>query len=106
MSDKVLTANHLLSGEVVFLAEGELWTPRISEALIAENDEEERWLEQAGARAVGAQIIVEPYLIDVTRHGGATRPVRFREKIRTLGPTVRPDLGKQAELEDIHASAA
>ena len=97
MSDKVLTANHLLTGEVVFLAEGELWTPKINEALVAETGEEETWLEEAGARALGAQIIVEPYLIDVVRQGGTIEPVRFRERIRTLGPTVRPDLGKQAE---------
>ena len=97
MSDKVLTANHLLSGEVVFLAEGELWTPRIAEALIGESDEEQTWLERAGQRAAGAQIVVEPYLIDVERGGAAIQPVRLRERIRTLGPTVRPDLGKQAQ---------
>ena len=99
MSDKVLTANHLLSGEVVFLSEGELWTPKIEEALVAENQEEENWLEKAGKRALGSQIVVEPYLIDVVHQGGEIEPVRLREQIRTLGPTVRPDLGKQAERE-------
>ena len=61
MSDKVLTANHLLSGEVVFLSEGELWTPNIGEALIAESEEQESWLEKAGKRALDAQIVVEPH---------------------------------------------
>ena len=98
MSERVLTANHLISGEAVFLAEGELWTPAIAEALIAESDGEAGWLEDAGRRAAAAQVVVEPYLIDVVRHGGAVEPVRLRERIRTLGPTIRPDLGKQAAL--------
>ena len=104
MSDKVLTANHLLSGEVVFLSEGELWTPNIGEALIAESEEQESWLEKAGKRALDSQIVVEPYLIDVVHEGGRTEPVRLREQIRTLGPTVRPDLGKQAELRQADAA--
>jgi hypothetical protein len=41
--------------------------------------------------------VVDPYLIEVTREGAVPRPVRLREAIRARGPTVRPDLGKQAE---------
>ena len=104
MSDKVLTANHLLSGEVVFLAEGELWTPKIGEALVAESQDQESWLEKAGKRALDSQIVVEPYLIDVVNEGGKIEPVRLREQIRTLGPTVRPDLGKQAETPQANAA--
>lgn len=96
MSEKVLTANHLLSGEVVFLAEGELWTPDINEALVAESADDEAWFAQAGGRAVAAQTVVEPYLIDVDRRAGAVVPVRYREKLRSRGPSVRLDLGKQA----------
>ena len=98
MSGQVLTANHLLSGEVVYLAEGELWATKIADALVAASAEEASWLESAGLRAVAAQTVVEPYLIDVAGKDGGIEPVRFREKLRTLGPSVRPDLGKQAEL--------
>ena len=31
------------------------------------------------------------------RRAGAIRAAHIRERMRTLGPTVRPDLGKQAE---------
>ena len=96
MTDKVLTANNLLSGEAVFLSEGELWTPAISDALIATSSDDEAWITAAGQRAVGAQIVVEPYLIDVERRAGAIMPVRLREQLRTLGPSTRLDLGKQA----------
>lgn len=98
MSDRVLTANHLISGSVVFLSEGELWTPLIGEALIAETDDQASWLEDAGRRAASAQIIVDPYLIDIVRRGDGIVPVRLREQIRTKGPTIRPDLGYQAAV--------
>ena len=97
MTRSVLTANHLLSGEAVFLTEGELWSPHIDDALAVEDSDGKAWLEAAGARSVAAQVVVEPYLIDVEAQGPSLVPVRFRERLRTLGPTVRPDLGKQAE---------
>ena len=37
------------------------------------------------------------YLFDAERRDGRIRASHIRERIRTLGPTVRPDLGKQAE---------
>jgi hypothetical protein len=36
-------------------------------------------------------------LFDAERVGGKIRALHMRERIRTLGPTVRLDLGKQAE---------
>ena len=43
--------------------------------------------------------IVGPYLIDVVAGpDGKLRGVSERERIRALGPTVRLDLGKQAEV--------
>ena len=50
-----------------------------------------------------ARIVVDPYEIEVDTGTGSPVPVRFREKIRALGPTVRLDLGKQARRQ---ASAA
>ena len=37
------------------------------------------------------------YLIDAERRDGFIRAAHIRERMRTLGPTVRLDLGKQAE---------
>ena len=53
-----------------------------------------------GRRPVPEQAIrvIDPYLIEVTLDGAAPRPVSNREAIRAQGPTVRLDLGKQAEL--------
>jgi hypothetical protein len=40
---------------------------------------------------------VTPYLFDVVLDKGTVKPVREREIIRSLGPTIRTDLGKQAK---------
>ena len=45
-----------------------------------------------------ANVIVDPYLVEVTiGTNGEPIPVHYRERMRTLGPTTRLDLGKQAE---------
>ena len=47
---------------------------------------------------VAACRIVTPYLIDVVEGpDGSLRATSERERIRALGPSVRLDLGKQAE---------
>ncbi len=46
---------------------------------------------------VKATLVTGTYLFDAERVDGKIRAVHMRERIRTLGPTVRLDLGKQAE---------
>ena len=41
--------------------------------------------------------MVNPYLFDVRIEDGMAVPVKEREMIRAAGPSVRGDLGKQAE---------
>jgi hypothetical protein len=40
--------------------------------------------------------VVTPYLLDVRHDKSGPHPVKEREIIRSLGPSVRPDTGKQA----------
>ncbi|MGB1027117.1 MAG: DUF2849 domain-containing protein, partial [Rhodospirillaceae bacterium] len=50
------------------------------------------------ARAAEATEVVGPYAIEVgTGDGPAGLPTKFRERIRLAGPTVRTDLGPQAD---------
>jgi hypothetical protein len=89
-----LTANSLDTGEVVFWgADG--WTVRFADAEVFEDPA------RADAALSQAQdqrrIVIEPYLIDVAKEGELPVPVSFRERIRALGPTIHPDIGKQAE---------
>jgi hypothetical protein len=97
LSPKALTANELRSGLVVFLAPDGRWTPDLNEADLAAEADRASGLEQAGKAAVAERIVVDPYLFEVERTGAGLRPAHIRERIRTLGPTVRTDLGKQAD---------
>jgi hypothetical protein len=98
MNHQVISANRLHDGLVVYLTDGGNWSEHITAALVVTGEEEgETALKLAGA-AVEARIVVDPYLIDIDVSGGKRRPTRFRELIRAEGPTVRPDIGKQAEL--------
>lgn len=95
MALQVVTANLLRGGNVVFLAADGRWSPRLDEARVADSDaaaEELVALARAGEETTE---VVGPYLIEVTGGEKGLRPVRYREWLRTRGPSVRPDLGYQ-----------
>ncbi|MFQ5626938.1 MAG: DUF2849 domain-containing protein [Methyloligellaceae bacterium] len=85
---QILTANLLSDGMVVFLAPGGEWKGSLENAHIARSDEDAAELEAGGARAVHANIIVDPYLIEVEETDGRPVPVAFRERMRSRGPGV------------------
>jgi hypothetical protein len=91
----ILVANDLAQGEVVFrTATG--WSPDHREALIAGNGEAADALEAEGAAEMAANRVVDAYLVDVVLDESGPLPRHYRERLRTLGPSVRLDLGKQA----------
>jgi len=94
---QVLTANLLRDGLVVFLTDGAAWSPWIEDAAIATTKEAALDLEAKGSAASKANLVVGPYLVDVIDENGRPRAAHIREYLRTLGPSVRRDLGKQAE---------
>lgn len=94
---QVLTANRLRDGLVVFLTDGAAWSPWIEDSAIASTREAALDLEAKGVAAAKANIVVGPYLMDVVETNGRPRAAHIREHLRTLGPSVRRDLGKQAE---------
>lgn len=93
---QVVIANRLRDGIVVFLGTEHLWVEQLSECSPAENKTEEEELLRQGEAAAARQEIVDPNLIEVERRDGALHAVKMREAMRTRGPTVREDLGKQA----------
>ncbi len=95
---KILTANRLSDGEVVWFANGQ-WVETIARAEIAEDKAAEAALEAAGARGLADNLVVDVALIDVEIVDGAIHPLRLRERIRAAGPTNRNDLGKQARTQ-------
>lgn len=99
---QVVIASRLSDGRVVFLkattSGSAEWVLTLGAAEIADAEERANELLSIGeADAVENQVIIDPYLIDVEEHDGELRPTKYREVIRCLGPTIRLDLGKQAE---------
>ena len=83
---KILTGNDLVSGDVIWWA-GDGWSRQVGDAadVGAQGDDLAR-AEEAALRVVGA------YVIDASFTEGGIRPAHIKDRIRALGPTVRPDL--------------
>jgi len=96
---KALTANDLLYGHVVFFTEDGTWSTDPADARLARNDTQAAALAEAGKQAQARCEVVSVDLIDMEMRDGKPWPVRYREQIRALGPSVRRDLGRQAGQE-------
>jgi hypothetical protein len=94
---QVMTANRLRDGEVVFLTRSGQWNEKIDEAVLAQEPQAVAALEARAVEDSKATLVTGTYLFDAERLDGRIRATHIRERIRTLGPTVRLDLGKQAE---------
>jgi hypothetical protein len=91
---KIISANDLLEGDVVYLDHAGGWTRRLGEAAVAASEADAEALETTAQQP---QRVVGPYLVDVTLDAaGNPAPTHFREKFRDRGPSNRPDLGRQA----------
>lgn len=99
---QALTANRLSDGIVVYLTADNRWAESLQDAEVAEGKEASEALLARAAPSVAKNEVVEPYLFEVAREDGGIRAASVRETIRQAGPTVRRDLGKQAELPGVH----
>jgi len=98
MTTQIIAANRLRDGLVVYQARDGGWSEHIAEAQLVHDETTGAAALTAARASVDARLVVDPALIDVATAGEAVRPTRLRELIRATGPTVRRDLGKQAEL--------
>lgn len=95
----ILVANDLLDGDVVFRTAKGTWSLDPADALVGQDDATAEALEGEAQAAVARCEVIDAYLVDVELGpGGRPVPRHYRERIKTLGPSHRPDLGKQAEL--------
>lgn len=100
----ILLANDLLSGDVVFRTAGG-WSRDPKDARVVETAEAAIALEAEGKASMAANAVIDAYLVDVdVNEAGVPVPRHFRERYKILGPSNRPDLGKQAEYT--HLSSA
>lgn len=85
---RMIIANRLADGLVVFLTGSGGWSVDIADGIVIdESGEEERLFAAAKSDETHCKV-VDPNLIDVTVDNGKPRPVAMREAIRAFGPTV------------------
>jgi len=92
---KVVTANRLREGDVVYLAADDRWTPHHHEAELIEDEAhaQMRLLHASSQRLE----VVGAYLADAKAGANGPEPTHFREAFRTRGPS-NYFHGKQADL--------
>ena len=84
---KILTGNDLATGAVTWW-DGDNWSPYVDDAVDVGDAAEEIIAREEALRRVNV-----PYAIAATREAdGSVRPAHIKDRIRALGPTVRPDL--------------
>lgn len=83
---KLVTGNDLATGDVIWWT-GSGWSRHIEEAADAGDRGEAIAHEEEAARRVNT-----PYVIAATVTADGPRPAHIKDRIRALGPTVRPDL--------------
>ncbi|WP_435137852.1 DUF2849 domain-containing protein [Pseudopelagicola sp. nBUS_19] len=91
---KVVTANALIEGDVVYLTVDDKWTRDLAQAELL-TDEAHSQLRLLEAERQPGQI-VGPYLADATNGQTGPEPTHFREKFRRNGPS-NYFHGKQAD---------
>ena len=83
---KILTGNDLKTGDVIWWTGGG-WSRHVEDAGdVGEHGDPIKSAEE-GARRVNA-----PYIIEAVATAEGPRPAHIKDRVRALGPTVRPDL--------------
>lgn len=83
---KILTGNNLETGDVVWWM-GSGWSRHVADAVDVDEGGEAIAAREEGARRVNA-----PYVIEAMETPEGPRPAHIKDRVRALGPTVRPDL--------------
>jgi Protein of unknown function (DUF2849) len=98
---QILLASDLRDGEVLFLgAEG--WVRDARDAVVAPDAPTAAALEARGKADIAANKVVDVYLAEVESDPArGPRPLHYRERARLVGPSVRRDLGKQAQADKV-----
>jgi len=89
MGQKVITANRLSDGRVVYLRAPAAWVDSIAAATPFDDAETEARLTATAKEAEAHCVVINPYAIELA-DDGSFRAASLRERIRALGPTVPP----------------
>ncbi len=83
---KILTGNDLKTGAVVWW-DGVSWSIHVEDAVDAGESADDIAAREEALRRVNV-----PYAIEAEKTENGIRPAHIKDRIRALGPTVRPDL--------------
>lgn len=92
---RILTGNDLKSGAVTWWTGGD-WSLHVEDAVDVSGSEDEIARREEASRRVNV-----PYALDAELHDGKPRPAHIKDRVRALGPTVRPDLTLKPADPDI-----
>lgn len=98
---QIVTANDLVSGDVVFRTAEGGWTRSVDAAGVLADRAAAEAANAAALADVAAAVVVDVAVIDVTVSDGKVVPVKLRERIRAFGPTVKSD--HRADLKPVVA---
>ena len=82
---KIVTANDLLEGDVIYLTADDRWSRSMAEAELI--TEEARAQERLALAEAQQNRVVGPYLADAKPGPNGPEPVHFREDFRRTGPS-------------------
>ncbi|MGB3379903.1 MAG: DUF2849 domain-containing protein [Allopontixanthobacter sediminis] len=91
---KILTGNDLKTGAVTWW-DGTGWSLHVADAVDVGDDADAILAREEAARRVNAA-----YAIEAELTASGVRPAHIKDRIRGLGPTVRPDLTLKPEDPD------
>lgn len=83
---KLLTGNDLVTGDVTWWT-GTGWSRHVEDAVDVGTEGDRLAQSEEAARRVNV-----PYVIDAIATANGPRPAHIKDRVRALGPTVRPDL--------------
>ena len=83
---KILTGNDLKTGDVIWWT-GYDWSRHVEDAVDVGGDADSILAREEATRRVNAS-----YAIEAEKTTDGVRPAHIKDRIRALGPTVRPDL--------------
>ena len=83
---KILTGNDLKTGQVIWW-DGTNWSLYVDCAADVGEQGEEIMAREEALRRVNV-----PYIVEAVASEEGVRPAHIKDRIRALGPTVRPDL--------------
>jgi len=85
---KIISANRLADGIVVYSGHGGAWLEQLNQARVFAGQEEAEAGLSLAQGDVTRNLIVDPLLVEVTQDANGLRPSTLRDSIRALGPTI------------------